>query len=207
MTVRFLALFTCGLSFLPLFSDAQTLQSARTIWASDIADVPALARDVDLMLRSGELELGSIQRDGVFPGRTHERLNQYHLGVRVFGGQLVWQKEAGRVLSITGKLFGRSAVEILMGEIFEPERLLKSHTGRPRWGRYGWEPSSASFRDSFTHDWVNVLIDHVLVSQQIPAHGAAPHKVWNPWQLDEAEPIKKALLAASDHFPVTFDLA
>ena len=106
MTVRFVALFTCGLAFLPLFSDAQTLRRARTVWASDVADVPALARDVDLMLRSGELELGSIQRDGVFQGRTHERLDQYHRGVRVFGGQLVWQKEAGRVLSITGKLFG-----------------------------------------------------------------------------------------------------
>lgn len=106
MTVRFVALFTGGLAFLPFFSDAQTLRSARTVWASDVADVPALARDVDLMLRSGELELASIQRDGVFQGRTHERLDQYHRGVRVFGGQLVWQKEAGRVLSITGKLFG-----------------------------------------------------------------------------------------------------
>ena len=112
MTVRFLALFTCGLSFLPLFSDAQTLQSARTVWASDIADVPALARDVDLMLRSGDLELGSIQRDGVFRGRTHERLDQYHRRVRVFGGQIVWQKESGRVLSITGKLFDNIDVDV-----------------------------------------------------------------------------------------------
>jgi endonuclease/exonuclease/phosphatase family metal-dependent hydrolase len=113
----------------------------------------------------------------------------------------------GPGMDMTESLFGRSAVEILLGEIFEPERLLKSYTGRPRWGAYGWEPSSASFRDSFTHDWVNVLIDHVLISQQIPVHGAAPHKVWNPWQLDEATPIKTALLAASDHFPVTLDLA
>ena len=112
MTVRFVALFTCGFAFLPFFSDAQTLRSARTVWASDVADVPALARDVDLMLRSGELELGSIQRDGVFRGRTHERLDQYHRGVRVFGGQIVWQKEAGRVLSITGKLFGGDGDEI-----------------------------------------------------------------------------------------------
>ena len=64
------------------------------------------------MLRSGELELGAIQRDGVFRGRTHERLDQYHRGVRVFGGQLVWQKESGRVLSITGKLFDNIDVDV-----------------------------------------------------------------------------------------------
>ncbi len=90
---------------LPGLLSSQTLRTARTIWASDPADVPAMAQSVDSMLRSGALAFGRTQRDGQIPGRVHERLNQYHDGVRVFGGQLVWQKESGRVLSVTGNLY------------------------------------------------------------------------------------------------------
>ena len=84
---------------------AQTLRSTESIWASSRADVPALAQRVDAMLVSGELVPARVQRDSQFEGRVHERLNQMHRGVPVFGGQLVWQKEGGEVLSVTGKIF------------------------------------------------------------------------------------------------------
>ncbi len=84
---------------------AQTLRSARTVWASDLAEVPAMAQEVEAMLRAGRLVAARTQRDGQIPGRSHERLNQYHEGVRVFGGQLVWQKEGGLILSVTGSLY------------------------------------------------------------------------------------------------------
>ncbi len=103
--------------------------------------------------------------------------------------------------------FGRSAVEIIMGDIFVPERLLKSHIGRPTWTSYGWSPSSTNFRDPVTHDRVNVLIDHILVSQQVSVLTPQPHRVWNPYDLDDAMPMKELLFKASDHFPVTLDLA
>ena len=86
-------------------ADAQSLRASRTYWASDPAQVPALAQSVDRMLASGELAFARRQRDGRFPGRTHERFDQYHGGVRVLGGQLVWQKDAGLVLSVTGNLY------------------------------------------------------------------------------------------------------
>jgi thermolysin len=92
-------------------SSAQTLRGARTVWATDAAEVPALARDVDAMVAAGRLRLHRTQLDGQIPGRTHERLNQYHEGVRVFGGQLVWQKDGGQVLSITGSLYEGVQVE------------------------------------------------------------------------------------------------
>ncbi len=63
-----------------------------------------MAQEVETLLRSGRLSRSRTQRDGQIVGRTHERLDQYHEGVRVFGGQLVWQKEGERVLSVTGKL-------------------------------------------------------------------------------------------------------
>jgi len=90
---------------LPGFLGAQTLRTARTLWASDAAEVPAMAQEVETLLRAGRLVPARTQRDGQIPGRSHERLNQYHEGVRVFGGQLVWQKEEAKVLSVTGSLY------------------------------------------------------------------------------------------------------
>ena len=93
------------LCFLSVTSWAQTFRGSRTVWASTPSDVPALASQVDQMLDTGLLELERTQSDGTFPGRTHERMNQYHNGVQVFGGQLVWQKQAGLVLSVTGNVY------------------------------------------------------------------------------------------------------
>lgn len=100
--------------------------------------------------------------------------------------------------------FARSAVEKVMGNVFEPERILKSWTGEPKWGPFGFEPSTARFTDRFTNDPVNVLIDHILVSLDLAVDD---HQVWNPYQNDNAKPHKKLLHAASDHFPVTVDLS
>ncbi len=101
--------------------------------------------------------------------------------------------------------FGKSAVEIIMGDIFSPEKVLKSHIGRPKWGALGWTPSSTRFKDRITETQVNVLIDHILVSQNIGIQ-AESHKVWNPYQQMEAHDIKDSLETASDHFPVTIEL-
>ena len=101
--------------------------------------------------------------------------------------------------------FGKSAVELIIGDIFDHQGLLQYHLGRPKFERYGWEPSSARFKDNYTGDLVNVLIDHVIVSPSFSVSGDSPTKVWNPYQLTEAKPMKSDLLNASDHFPVTFD--
>ena len=84
---------------------AQSFRESRTVWASAPAEVPAMARAVDVMLNSGHLVYERYQVDGSFQGRHHERMNQYHSGLRVFGGQLVWQKQSGLVLSVTGNLY------------------------------------------------------------------------------------------------------
>ncbi len=101
--------------------------------------------------------------------------------------------------------FGKSAVEVIIGDLYNRQALLQYHLGRPEFGRFGWEPSSARFKDNFTNDLVNVLIDHIIVSPDFVTHGDSPTKVWNPFQLQEAEPLKSQMLDASDHFPVTFD--
>ena len=83
----------------------ETLRPARTLWATDAAEVPRIAQEVERLLRTGQLSSSRTQRDGQLAGRIHERLDQYHEGIRVFGGQLVWQKDGERVLSVTGKLY------------------------------------------------------------------------------------------------------
>ena len=101
----------------------------------------------------------------------------------------------------------RSAIEILMGDIWEPDFVLGNVLPRPKLRRYGWRPSSSRFTDRLTGDTFNVLIDHILVSQSATVQDAM---VWNPYltQKDDATTdkvvaLKRELKNASDHFPVS----
>jgi len=102
--------------------------------------------------------------------------------------------------------YGRSAVEITMGDLFEPDGILRNLCGKPQWTSYGWKPASARFKDRMTGDNVNVLIDHILVSGNIPIAAMPAHRIWNPYENNQAKPYKDDLLKSSDHFPVTLDL-
>lgn len=102
--------------------------------------------------------------------------------------------------------FGRSAVELIMGDLFNPDDVLRNRVGAPTYGRFGWEPSTARFTDNFTGDKVNALIDHVMASRHVAVPVGDAALVWNPYQLDAAKPHKTNLLNASDHFPITLDI-
>ena len=121
MTVlRGLLYLVLSLALAPSLARGQTLAKAKTLWSTHPSEVPAAAREVDRMFAAGRFALASTQRDGQIAGRIHERLNQYHRGVRVFGGQLVWQKDSGRVLSITGNLYENIQLEVTP-RLTEPE--------------------------------------------------------------------------------------
>jgi len=125
-----------------------------------------------------------------------------------------WIKEGDKVL-VTGDIndgmgsdfyenrFGKSAIEILLGTVYEPELILKSALGKPKLGKYGFSPSSSSFTDTITKNWFTVLIDHILVSQDIKIDSSG---VLNPYiepsVTDLDQPLKDALKKGSDHFPV-----
>ncbi|MDH5381571.1 MAG: hypothetical protein OEW75_12000, partial [Cyclobacteriaceae bacterium] len=72
----------------------------------------------------------------------------------------------------------RSAVEILLGDIWEPEKALKHVLSKPKLKKYGWEPSTSRYKDRLTGDNFNVLIDHILVSQAVNVKGSI---AWNPY--------------------------
>ena len=98
--------------------------------------------------------------------------------------------------------FSKSAVEIILGDLWNPEWILKSALPRPKLNAHGWVPYSGRFRDRITGDQFNVLIDHILVSQGIKI---LKGQVWNPY-LEKSDPLiqslKDDLTKASDHYPI-----
>ncbi len=109
--------------------------------------------------------------------------------------------------------FGRSGVELIVGDLFDQDTLLRYPVGRAKFGHYGWEPSSARFTDRFTGDHIDALIDHIIVSKQFKFSGNQAYQVWNPYPASdedfiaaEAKASKRDLKQASDHFPITLDI-
>lgn len=102
--------------------------------------------------------------------------------------------------------FARSAVETLLGDVWEPEKILCHVLPRPKSGRYGWTPSSSRYKDTITGRQVNVLIDHIIVSKSVQFANAM---VWNPFEEKKSpkvQEIRKALEKVSDHFPLSVDI-
>ena len=103
-------------------------------------------------------------------------------------------------------LFGRSSVEIVLGEgaaaLFDP------HAKQALSRRLGAAPTSARFWIAPEERYLQALLDYIMVSPQIRARDAR-WRIWHPmddptcWQ---NVALRDALLAASDHFPVTLDL-
>jgi bacillolysin len=60
---------------------------------------------IDGMVAGGDLRVGRIAADTLLPGRTHERLDQYYRGVRVFGGNVVRQTANGQTVSLVSQLY------------------------------------------------------------------------------------------------------
>ena len=102
--------------------------------------------------------------------------------------------------------FSKSAVEILLGDVWKSENILRSVLPKPKWTSYGWKPSSSRFTDRITEDTVNVLIDHILVSSKLIFSNG---KVWNPYEMKndvEIQEVSSELKKASDHFPIVTEI-
>ena len=107
------------------------------------------------------------------------------------------------------KLFGRSGVEIVMGadgggaEMFDPHAALAAER------RIGAMPASARFWQADRNRWLSVLLDYVMVSPGL-RDAARGWRIWHPFDDPDCyrdAVLREALLLASDHFPVSLDLA
>lgn len=100
--------------------------------------------------------------------------------------------------------YSRSAVELLMGDLWEPDIQMKHILPKPKIGSKGWVPYTSDFRDTITKYTVNVLIDHILVSRNVKISDVL---VWNPRlksnrENTDMQDLRQALNKASDHYPV-----
>lgn len=100
-------------------------------------------------------------------------------------------------------LFGRSSVEIIMGQdLHDPHARQALHS------RSSARPSTARFMINAEEQYLQALLDYVMVSDDLMGKGPK-WRIWHPfddpkcWQIPE---LRDALLLASDHFPVSVDL-
>jgi thermolysin len=89
----------------PAHPSAQAGATRRAVTASDTRDLRAWDAQIARMVRDGQLRSRGDEADLLLAGRTHERLDQYHQGVRVFGGEVVRQADAGQTVSLLGLVY------------------------------------------------------------------------------------------------------
>ena len=97
---------------LPAHPSAQAGSNRRAVTASDARDVRAWDAQITRMLRDGQLRSRGEEADLQLEGRSHERLDQYHNGVKVFGGELVRQADGGQAVSVFGLLYTGIGVDV-----------------------------------------------------------------------------------------------
>lgn len=108
------------------------------------------------------------------------------------------------------KLFGRSSVEVVIGSPDEPEtRLFDPNADAWANPRQGFFMGTARFYNRDFQRYVNAILDYVMVSPDIRETLRPRWRVWHPFddpRIYKDPALRDALLAASDHFPVSVDL-
>lgn len=105
------------------------------------------------------------------------------------------------------KLFGRSGVEIVMGE-GDGLRLFDPHADMAIRQRLGVHPTSSRFYIANQHRYMQALLDYIFVSDDLKARTPS-WRIWHPFDdpgCYRVPDLREALLTASDHFPVSLDI-
>lgn len=105
------------------------------------------------------------------------------------------------------KLFGRSSVEIVLGED-SGEKLYDPHASLAITQRIGASPTTSRFRIPPEGNFLSALLDYIMISPRLRELGPC-WMIWHPFENSACyrdHGLRDALLTASDHFPVTLDI-
>ena len=107
------------------------------------------------------------------------------------------------------KLFGKSGVELVMGQNTPTDlRLYDPHAAMATGAGLGLSPTTARFWMAPKKRYFEALLDFIMASPDLVAR-RPEWRIWHPWNdpVCLATPeLNQALLQASDHFPVSIDL-
>ncbi len=107
------------------------------------------------------------------------------------------------------KLFGRSSIEIVLGEELDPSlQLIDPHARMALTQRIGAAPTTSRFKIPPDGRYLSALLDYVMVSPRLAAMGPK-WRIWHPFDDPDCYDnprLRNALLTASDHFPVSIDI-
>ncbi|MEO0566985.1 MAG: endonuclease/exonuclease/phosphatase family protein [Pseudomonadota bacterium] len=107
------------------------------------------------------------------------------------------------------QLFGRSSVEVILGDPDAPDlALFDPHANHALSRRMGAVHTTARFYKKDEKRYLQALLDYIMVSSHF-LHKRPSWRIWHPfddpdcWRRKE---LSHALLTASDHFPVAMDI-
>ena len=113
------ALSTC----LDPMAAQQPGRSRVTVRPRSAAELREWGSRIDGQRRSGNLRLRLRRDDLLIAGRTHERYDQFHRGVRVFGADMAQQLNRGQLVSAFGNVF--EGIDVDTTPSIAPDRALQ----------------------------------------------------------------------------------
>jgi endonuclease/exonuclease/phosphatase family metal-dependent hydrolase len=105
------------------------------------------------------------------------------------------------------RLFGRSSIEIVLGENGQ-ERLFDPHAQMAISRKAAAAPTTARFQIPPDGQFLSALLDYIMVSRGLRDR-QPKWRIWHPFDNPDCfanKALRDALLTASDHFPVTLDI-
>ncbi len=207
-------------------------------WDIDVDATPELIRwskpplEVALTTPEGKaLRLIGVHAKSKAPHGAQNRSDMMRIGIenrRKQLAQCIWLRQrvtqhlaAGDDLIVMGdfndgpglddyeKLFGRSSIEIVLGEgEVAALRLIDPHARMALTQRVGASPTTSRFKIPPDGRYLSALLDYVMVSPRLAALGPKWH-IWHPFEDPDCyhnPRLRNALLTASDHFPVSIDV-
>ena len=134
LVARALAGGALGLALISMPATTRGQAAARPVHISATSRNAALDwdRQIGRLADAGTLRLAKSRPDTVMDGRTHDRFDQYYGAARVFGAQLVRQRDGAQAVSVFGTVHPDIAIDATPALTLEQARDRAVEIRRPR---------------------------------------------------------------------------